>query len=197
MSGASYRLAPDQTLPPEASNLDPWSLEIERAPLASASESPDPKSAASHLDDPSKNTEMSSKAAEEDPPRMGRIPFPVTENGSDAVSRQSSLSATRKLFASRQGSHTPTGKRSPSRGTQRPRQLASGDNKPRKQLDTRPLVVSGSLRVSSSRPFGEMAKVMRTDISEIMKARALCGYGVDSVSLRAVDPSHLSEIFLR
>jgi hypothetical protein len=42
-----------------------------------------------------------------------------------------------------------------------------------------------------------MAKVMRTDISEIMKARVLCGYGVDSVSRELVTPSHTFDLFSR
>jgi hypothetical protein len=184
-SGASYRLAPDQSLLPEASNLDPWSLEIERISPAKAPQAHASELAASQLNDQSENAETWTKAAEDDS-RVGRIPFPVTESGSGALSRQSSLSASRKLFASRQQSHTPTRQRSPPRGIQRPRQLALNDSKPRKPPDTRPLVVSGSLRASSSRPFGEMAKVMRTDISEIMKARVLCGYGVDSVSCEFV-----------
>lgn len=181
-SGGTYRLAPDETLAAQVSNIDPWSIDIERA-SAPAPPSPRPLSVEStslQLRDSLIAVETLSNQEEHDQPRIGRVPFPVTEGPAQPPS---SLSTTRKLFSSsRQQSHTPTRRRSPSRNTLRTRALdASVEGRSNRTTDQN-LAITGSLKLSSSRPLGEMAKVMRTDISEIMRARVLCGYGVDSVS---------------
>lgn len=182
MSGATYRLTPDQSISSDISNIDPWSIEIERAsPAHPASHSPPVGLTSLQLDDPVQRAAAEASPRTEEP-RIGRVPFPVVDSGSSTPNRQSSLSATRKLVPSRQESHTPTRRRSPSRSTQRPRHpMTHNDSRPHRAIETH-LAVSGSLKLSSPRPLGEMAKVMRTDISEVMRARVMCGYGVDSVN---------------
>lgn len=181
-SGATYRLAPDGTLASDVSNIDPWSIGIERASPAPPPRSPGLEAASLQLNDSLAAAEAVSNYEEPEVPRIGRVPFPMTENTNGTSHHPSSLSTTRKLFSSsRQGSHTPTRRRSPSRNTQRSRPPpSSNDGRVIRTMDSN-LIISGSLKVSSSRPLGEMAKVMRADISEVMRARVLCGYGVDSV----------------
>ncbi|KAF8322197.1 hypothetical protein DL93DRAFT_1270336 [Clavulina sp. PMI_390] len=185
--GATYRLTVDDSVADNISSVNPWSLDIERAAAPgspSPSHSPDKKMSALNLHDSSPPNLRGN--TEDDGPRIGRIPFPAVSAHPAPNQRQSSL--TRQLFSN---GPKPAKDRSPSRTA--PRRLGPPADEPRPSRAAEGhLVVTGSLRLKSSRMIGEMAKVMRGDISEVMKARTLCGYGVDSMTHNARVASRLA-----
>lgn len=198
-TGASYRLTPDDTLPTSVSNIDPWSLEIERAALHPIDHQhsvetnfdafrPHPSG-----DSQKKDNETETEDDDDDPPRIGRVPFPTKSDNKHlkASNRESSLSAQRKLFtlnrSGGQSDYTPTPSRPRSKSPQatKPKRHVPADPKPARIADSRhevAPVVTGSKKYRDTKPLSDMMKVMKGDISEVMRARVLCGYGVDSVS---------------
>lgn len=200
--GASFRLAPPDTsvASSEVSNTDPWSLAIKRRPPASRpsvgsislTTTEGAPSLSGYSVDPTNGGGSGDPDEEADEPRIGRVPFPTALDRDKSYhlnQRPSSLSATRTttslVTSSRPGSRTPTRRVSPPRLTMRDRPkgpaAAPQLQEARSSKTTKPLQVSGSFRVEEPRLLGDLAKVMRGDISEITRARVLRGYGVDSV----------------
>ncbi|KAF8332750.1 uncharacterized protein EI90DRAFT_698176 [Cantharellus anzutake] len=202
-NGSSYLYTPDRSLPEALSNIDPWQLTIEHSttyspPTGSGSAAPPQEVQGDTLE--TENTETIAEPPLESPApaeklgstqtRPGYIPFPVLD---DALN--SSLTATSSLSVSREASQDKREK-SPAAitsrrygGTDRPQGPAS--TRPSRQNSRGPASRKNILDTSVTpsmtpvqkipRPLKDVHKAFQYDISEIMRARVLQGYGLDSM----------------
>jgi hypothetical protein len=191
-TGTAYRSTDDRILPSYMYNTDPWELDIEHfVPPAITQEISDSPGITTHSEIPPEG--------EDD--RKGRLPFPVVRDSmpTSQPHRQSSLSASRHLNQNYARSPS-TMRRFPltpsatanlelrhARSVSAARNASRSKSKGRLPEDEHDPGLLKSSAPENVRPVTrkghrELAKVMREDISEVMRARVMAGYGLESVS---------------
>ena len=203
-TGTAYRSADDRILPSYMHNVDPWELDIEH--------SIPPTLAAPTVSDVATNPVSSEVNPEGDDDRKGRLPFPAVRDSTPTSQyhRQSSLSASRSLnqhrtyspSAMRRFPLTATAMASLTLKSGRPRSVSAAPrnrNASRSKSKGPPAddegehgllksIISENHRSVTGKGHRDLAKVTREDISEVMRARVMAGYGLESVSKSCYRP---------
>ena len=210
-NGMSYRYRPDRSLPENASNEDPWQLMIEHSAAYSppnmstvAASLPESQAYMQVPDIVDINVEPPSDRLRE--PRgvelpnnsgddPGRIPFPSLNDAFAAnLTRTSSLSASREASEEKR-EKSPAAILSRRRaGMDRPEgPISARASRPNSRGPVSKKGIPGTSTPASTapvakvpKPLKDVHKAFQSDISEIMKARVLQGYGLDSVSIPTI-----------